>query len=135
MKSKLLLLALVITTILSSCNKDDDKDKFNYPLETLHGIWEGTEIFLESDSKWIDITKYPYTKFAFSIRFKSDGTYYGEGYFGDGGGTYKAIDNTIYTYIDGEQYAEYLIKSLTNNNAELTMTMGTSSIKIRAKKK
>lgn len=111
MKTRLLFLVLILSTVFTACNKDDDDEKFNYPLETLYGTWNGTEIYLEDDSKWIDITEYPYTKFAFSIRFKSDGTYYGEGYFGDGGGTYKAIGNTINTYIDGEQYAEYQIKS------------------------
>lgn len=134
MKTKILLLfVLLCTTVLSSCKKDEEPT-FDYPLETLCGIWDGSEILF--DDGWVDITKYPYTKFEFSIRFNSDGTYYGSGYFGNGSGTYKAIGKTIITYIDGEEYAKYTVKSLTSNQCELTMDMGgTSTLDIRVKKK
>lgn len=134
MKTKILLiLVLLCTTIFSSCKKDEEST-FDYPLETLYGIWDGAEIL--SDDGWVDITKYPYTKFKFSIRFNSDNTYYGSGYFGNGSGTYKAIGKTITTYIDGEEYARYTIKSLTNNQCEATMDMGgTTTLDIRVKKK
>lgn len=116
---------------LSSCVKND---KFDYPMKTLHGIWDSTEIL--TDNGWLDITSDIYAKFQFSIRFNSDGTYYGSGAFGNGSGTYKAIGNTIITYIDGEEYARYIIKSLTDNKAELTMDMGgTSTIDVRVTKR
>lgn len=127
----LMLLFATMCFVLSSCSKDDD---FDYPLETLYGKWVGTGINVNNE--WIDITTYPYTKFAFSIKFNSDGSYYGDGYFGYGSGTYKAKGNVIKTYIDGEEYAKYNIISLTSNTAEVRMSMGGSSetIELRLKK-
>ena len=71
--------------------------------------------------KWIDLTNIFYSQFAFSITFYSDGTYTGKGYFGNGNGTYKAEGDKIYTYVDGEEYFVYKIKSLKDNKAELLM--------------
>lgn len=126
-----MMVLLVSLISLSSCSKDDDG--FDYPMETVYGTWKGTDVYV--DSKWVDITTYPYTKFAFSIKFNSDGTYYGSGYFGNGNGTYKAIGNTITTYVNGEEYAIYIVKSLSSNKAELKMIMGDDSIDIRVEKK
>lgn len=132
MKKNLVLMMVLLVSLISfsSCSKDDDG--FDYPMETLYGTWKGTNVYVEG--KWIDITRYPYTEFGFSIKFNSDGTYYGRGYFGNGGGTYKAEGNTIITYINGEEYARYTIKSLSSNKAELTMYMEDNSIDIRVEK-
>lgn len=137
MKTKILLTLVLLCTIFSSCDKEEkEKNSFDYPMETLYGIWDGTEIYLEKTSQWVDITKYPYTEFGFSIRFKSDKTYTGSGYFGNGSGTYEAIGKTVITYVNGKEYARYTVKSLTNNRAELTMDMGgTSTMDVRVKKK
>lgn len=126
-----LLLVLCLALCAISCSKDDDK--FDYPMDTIYGSWEGVAI--KSDGKWIDITEYPYTKFEFSVKFNPDGTYYGKGYFGTGSGTYKAEGSTIHTYVDGKDYAQYHIKSLSDNLAELTMTVEGESIDIRVQKK
>lgn len=135
MKIKILLILVLLCTVFTSCKKDD-KNKFDYPMETLYGIWDGSEVYLNKSSQWIDITKYPYTEFGFSIRFNPDGTYYGSGYFGNGSGTYEASGKTIITYIDGEEYAKYTIKSLTSSKCELTMDMGgTSTMDVRVTKK
>ena len=135
MKKSMPLMLLIATMcfVLSSCSKDDDD--FDYPLDMLYGKWVGTGI--KVDDKWIDITTYPYTKFAFSMQFNSDGSYYGDGYFGNGGGTYKTKGNVIRTYIDGEEYAKYDIISLTSTTAEVRMSMDGSSetIELRVKKK
>lgn len=138
MKKAFLLSVMLIASVLvfTSCSKDDDKEpKFNYPLETLYGTWQGTEV--KSKGVWIDITKYPYTSLAFSITFNSDKSYEGRGFFGNGSGTYKAEGDMIYTYINGKEYARYSIKSLSKNKAELTMSMEGSdeSIEIRVGKK
>lgn len=134
MKKSVLMWMFLFTVVisLSSCSDDDDA-KFDYPLEVLYGTWEGTDVYV--DGSWYDITKYPYTKFAFSIKFNSDGSYSGSGYFGNGSGTYKAEGNTIFTYVKGEEYAKYTVKSLTGSNAELTMNMNGESIDIKARKK
>ncbi len=110
-----LLLFLATCVFLTSCSKDD----FNYPMETLYGTWDGTAVYV--NGHWIDITDSYYKSFQFSITFYSDGEYYGRGFFGNGSGTYKATGNTITTYVNGEIYLTYEIKSLTNNKAELTM--------------
>lgn len=126
MKKAFLLSVLLIGIIITStsCSKDDDP-KFDYPMETLYGNWEGTGIYVDGD--WIDLTNYLWYEYRFSIKFNSDGTYSGKGYFGNGSGTYKAEGNMIYTYIDGKEYARYKVKSLSNNKAELTMSMEGSS--------
>lgn len=132
MKKIIYLMALIPILALTSCSKDDDD--FDYPMETLYGIWEG--IGINIDGSWTDITEYPFTKFAFSIKFNSDGTYTGRGYFGNGSGTYIAKGKTIITYINGEEYLRYEIQSLLNNVAELSMTVDGSSevIFIKVKK-
>ena len=92
-------------------------------------------IAVKTDSGWIDITGSAFSKFQFSITFHSDGTYYGKGYFGTGGGTYKAFGKTIETYVDGELYYTYHVNSMTSNQAELTMSAKGSSMEIRVQKK
>lgn len=122
MKTKIFtLLALIGALIFTSCSKDDNELNFDYPLETLYGTWDGIAIKITTESNWMDITKYPYTKFEFGIKFNKDNTYYGFGYFGNGSGTYTAIGKRITTYIDGEEYLFYDIKSLTGTTAEATM--------------
>lgn len=128
------LLATVVITAMSfiSCSNDDD-DKFNYPMETLYGTWEGTEIKVGDTT--IDLTSFwTPSKYQFKTTFKSDGTYYGQGYFGTDSGTYKATGDMIYTYVDGQEYAKYKVLSLTNNEATLLMTTPggeTAQIKVR----
>lgn len=124
-------MALLPMLILSSCSNDDDD--FDYPMDAIYGTWDVTDIKVEG--KWYDITTYPYTKYAMSISFKSDGSYYGKGYFGNGSGTYTAKGKTIITYINGKEFAVYTVKSLSDKNAELTMTIDGEVIDIKAVKK
>lgn len=133
---KFLSMTLLFTAMFltfSSCSKDDDD--FDYPMDTLYGTWESISINI--DGSWTDITEYPFTKFAFSIKFNSDGTYTGKGYFGNGSGTYTTKGKTIITYVDGKEYLRYDIKSLTNNVAELSMTVEGSgeSLIVKVRKK
>lgn len=132
---KVLLSVLLIASIITftSCSKDDEP-KFGYPMESLYGTWEGTGINVNGN--WIDLTSFLWYEYRFTIKFNSDGSYYGSGYFGNGGGTYKAEGNVVSTYIDGEEYAKYTIKSLSNNKAELTMSMNGSSetVELRVQK-
>lgn len=113
----LMLLCAACVCVFSSCSKEEEN--FDYPMEVLYGTWEGTEMKVKD--KWIDLTNIFYSQFAFSITFYSDGTYTGKGYFGNGNGTYKAEGDKIYTYVDGEEYFVYKIKSLKDNKAELLM--------------
>lgn len=136
MKVKILSLMLILASCmcLSSCS-DDDEPKFNYSLEMLHGTWEATDVFI--NGKWVDITNsYLYSELQMSITFYEDGNYYGKGFFGNGRGTYKAVGNTITTYVDGEIYFTYVIKNLTNTTAELGMyDRHGESLQIKATKK
>lgn len=132
---KILCMTLLLTAMFltfSACSSDDD---FDYPKDALYGSWEGVSINVNGD--WMDITKYPYTKFAFSINFSSDGTFSGRGYFGNGSGSYTAKGKTIITYVNGKEYLRYEVKSLSNNIAELSMTVEGSgeTLEVKAKKK
>lgn len=100
-------------------------------METIYGKWEGTGIKIED--KWIDITDYFYSDFQFSVTFYDNGTYYGEGYFGTGVGTYKAKGDVIYTYVDGTPYRNYRVISLNDNVAELEMFEDDSEVTIGLK--
>lgn len=117
---KLALLAFICAFTLLSCSKDDNNSNFDYPLETLYGTWDGVAL-RTSKTDWIDITKYPYTKYEFGITFNKDNTYYGFGYFGNGSGTYTAIGKKITTYVDGKEYLFYDIKKLEARTTEVTM--------------
>ncbi|MEF9950171.1 MAG: lipocalin family protein [Mucinivorans sp.] len=132
MKSKILLiLVLLCTTVFSSCEQVE-KSSFNYPMESLYGQWEGTHFQL--DGTWIDITQEPYTELAFSIQFKADGSCVCRGTFGDNSGTYKVKGNTVTIYVMGQEYATYNMKSLTATQMEATVTLG-ESVNIKARKK
>lgn len=125
-----LLVAVLGTT---SCQKESGWN-FDYPQETLcGGTWNGIAVY--TDNHWVDITSPMFSNLQFSIRFNTDGTYYGRGYFGNGSGTYKASGKTITTYIDGELFYTYTVKTMTGNEAELTMVSAKgSSIDIRVRK-
>ncbi len=127
--SLMLLLAACVCLSLSSCNKDED---FDYPMTTVYGVWKATDLYV--DGKWVDITKYPYTKFAMSITFYENGDYYGYGYLGTGWGTYKASGNKITTYVDGKVYATYTINYLSDDYGDLTLLMGTETLRMKVKK-
>lgn len=131
MKKLLLLLVAVAAIAFTGCSKDDAKP-FKYGMETLYGKWKGTAVKI--DGNWINITVYPYTQYAFAATFKSDGTYYGEGAFGTGNGTYEASDDTIVTYVDGEEFLSYQVHSIENNVATMTMSGDGESIDIRCTK-
>ena len=102
-------------------------------MENLYGKWEGTGIYYEGE--WIDLSNWMYQELSFSIRFNEDGTYYGEGFLGTGHGTYKAVGKNITTYVDGEKYLTYYVKSLSNDKAEITMYDNSGdSMDLRVKK-
>lgn len=133
MKKVILAMFLVLScsTIFTSCSSNDDED-FAYPMETLCGKWNAKQIKVAG--KWYDVTEYPYTKYAMSITFNDDGTFTGSGYLGNGGGTYKANGKTITTYINGEEYITYTVSSLSSDVAYLSLTMGGSTIEMKAEK-
>ena len=126
-KQLFLLLTLVVATFaFVSCSKDDDDNQYN---SDIVGTWKITEVKTSQSGSYID---WPFkTTYA---SFKSDGTYYGSGYFGNGSGTWSIKGNTVNTYVGGELYASYEIISVTSTTSELKMSMDGESIWIKCKK-
>ena len=129
--SIMMLLGAFFTLCVTSCSKDDDAS-FAYPMEQLYGKWKAVEI--KVDSKWYDVTKYPYTRFGMDITFYEGGKFYGSGYLGNGSGTYTVSGKTITTYVSGKEYAVYTVNSLSGNEADLTLRMGSETLQMKAKK-
>lgn len=125
-----MLLFATLMMFLPACS--DDKDEPDDIKSQIIGTWDATAV-KTSEHDWTDITDYP--SLALSITFNKDGSYYGRGALGNGAGTYTVSGKTIKTYIDGELYGTYYVKSMSGKNAELTLTMGSSSIEIRAVKR
>lgn len=124
----LLLLLIATVSFLPSCSSDDDEpDSIQ---SQMIGTWDATAVRFNGDSDWTDITKYP--TMALSITFNKDGSYSGRGALGNGSGTYTVSGKTIKTYVDGELYGTYYVKTVSGNYAELSLTMGSSSMEIKA---
>lgn len=118
---KFITMMLVMASMMfafSSCSKEEEETKFNYPMETLYGTWEATHI--KTSSSWSSLSLLP-SRYQFSATFYNDGRFYGRGYFGTGWGTYNASGNTITTFVDGKEYYIYEVHSLTNNTAHVSM--------------
>ncbi len=134
---KKFLLLFVFATLIISCSDDEDTPSFNYDMESLYGKWRVTHI-QRSTGAYFDITT-SVAEQTFEptyATFNSDGSYTGEGYFGDGTGTYKAVENTITTYVDGSEYIKYDVVSFSDTTATLTMSMtgSDSELNIKVKK-
>lgn len=133
MKKVFSLMLLLATLVISLSSCSDDKDEPDAEIkENIIGTWDATAVKFE-DGEWIDITNMP--TLSLSITFNSDGSYYGRGALGNGGGTYTISGKTIKTYIDGELYGTYVVKTLSGNHAELSLTMDGETMEIRAKKR
>ncbi len=119
---KFFLVAIIATLSFSviSCG-DDDKDE---PTKSdIVGTWSLSEVST-NNSNYIP---WPYE--STSATFKSNGTYYGTGYFGNGTGTWKQQGNTIITYVSGVEYFRYEVLSLSSSTCTLKMSItGSSSV-------
>ena len=121
-----LLLTLVVTSFAFVSCSDDDDNQYN---SAIVGTWKITAVKTSQSGSYIG---WPFeTTYA---SFKSDGTYYGSGYFGTGSGTWSIKGNTVNTYVGGELYASYEIISVTSTTSELKMSMGSDAIWIKCKK-
>lgn len=131
MKKKFLWIALLaMGIVLSSCSKDDDVDlgQFDYPINELFGTWKASTIWV--GSSYIAVSNHP--QYAMSITFNSNGTFNGNGYLGNGSGTYKVNGKTITTYVDGGIYATYYVTKYEQGMADFTITIGKESIRMYA---
>lgn len=126
-KQLFLLLTLVVATFaFVLCSNDDDDNQYD---SAIVGTWKITEVKTSLSGTYIN---WPFK--ATYASFKSDGTYYGSGYFGNGSGTCSIKGNTVNTYVDGDLYASYEIISVTSTTSELKMSMDGESIWIKCKK-
>lgn len=123
-----MLLLIATHSFLPSCSSDDNEPG-NIQSQMI-GTWYATAVKLSGEDDWTDITKYP--SMALSITFNKDGNYYGRGALGDGSGSYTVSGKTIKTYVGGELYGTYYVKTVSGNYAELTLTMGNSTMEIKA---
>lgn len=120
-------LLVMLNFCMTSCSKDDvDLGSFDYPTDELFGKWNASVIHVKGSLRWIVVSEYP--RYSMSITFNRDGTFSGEGYLGNGSGTYRLHGKTITTYIDGKVYATYTVNDLSSSIADITLTMGGESI-------
>lgn len=125
---KLFSLMLLLATMISfiACG-DDDKD--GPSLDDIVGTWELSKVSFNDGENYMD---WPFETTTAS--FRSDGTYYGRGYFGTGSGTWKQKGKTIITYVDGEEYIRYEVKELTSSTCTLVMSDRSGSVWIKCVK-
>ncbi len=103
----LLLIMMLSVVSFSSCSNDDD-DETSELATMIIGKWRIIQVE-QKDGSMFDVTSY-IAEQVFEptyATFKSDGTYYGSGYFGIGSGTYKVSGNKIHTYVGGKEYITY----------------------------
>ena len=121
----LLLCTMMVGTV--SCEVIDPADD-DFSEEQLIGKWATKQAYVGGE--WLDIPSY--SDMYATMTFYEDGSYYGDNeLFGSGWGTYKLKGNKLKTYIDGELFYTYTIKSLTENSAEVTMSYEGAKIAFR----
>jgi len=81
--------------------------------ELIYGTWKITHAKYSEDAK---LTEWEHEDTY--ATFKENGIYEGEGYWGNGEGTYSISGKTITTYIDNEPYIEYEVITITESGDE-----------------
>lgn len=107
-----------------ACGSDSSDEPSN---SDVVGTWVISEVSADNVT-YID---WPYERT--SATFNADGTFSGSGYFGKGSGTWEKKGDTIITYMDGEEYVEYEVLSMTSTTCTLKMSMSGSSLRIYLK--
>lgn len=86
--------------------------------EDLYGTWEITGAKFAEDATMTE-WEYEYTY----ATFTENGLYEGDGYWGEGGGTYSISGNTITVLMANTPYITYEVLSLTGTEAEIKATI------------
>ena len=127
MKKSINLLVLILVSFLSlgisSCSENDTPKT-----QDIVGTWKISEA---STNDGLTYFVWPFE--TTSATFKSDGTYYGKGYFGYGSGTWKQKGKTITTYVNGDVYLVYTVINLSSNTCTLKMSQTSSTASIYIK--
>lgn len=121
-----LFAVLISSMTLLSCSNNDDDDNLTDPIVGTWKLVEVKESPSESYLPWPFETTY--------ATFKSNGTYYGVGFFGTGEGSWTKKGSNVETYVDGQLYTTYNILSVSASDAELKMTYGNKNLWIKCKK-
>lgn len=126
-KRLFMLMAILIPAIAFTACSDDDKDEPT--LNDIVGTWKLSQVSTDNGQNYI---AWPFK--TTTATFKSDGTYSGQGYFGNGSGTWKQNGKTIITYVGGEEYMRYEVKELTSTTCTLVMAQDGSSMWVKCVK-
>ena len=113
-----------------SCGKDnvkDPKDAFSLNRDDIIGCWQVVQAKYDESAKMTD--------WAFEdtyATFEENGLYEGEGYFGNGSGTYSISGNVITTKVDNVPYIIYEVTGLEEDKSKafITATLQKNQMKI-----
>lgn len=131
MKKILFMLFAVLLSAMTvvSCSKDDSDKIENAIDDEIVGTWKLTDVKTSETGSY---STWPYAETYAS--FKSDGTYYGSGWFGTGKGTWTKKGKIISTFVDGQLYFTYEVISISSSYAELKMSIEDTTLWIKCKK-
>ncbi len=132
MKKRPRYLLLAISALLFiACGKDNGKDEPQNTItlnrEDLIGCWKVIQAKYDEGAKMTD--------WAFEdtyATFEENGLYKGEGYFGNGEGTYSVSGNVITTKVDNAPYIVYEVTEISEDKskANLIATLQSNQMKI-----
>ena len=123
------VLISIIPWLLACCGKDNGTETptntYSLNREDIIGCWKVIQAKYDEDAKMTD--------WAFEdtyASFEENGLYKGEGYFGNGEGTYSVAGNVITTKVDNVPYIVYEVTGLEGDKANLTATLQKNQLKI-----
>ena len=125
------LLFAIFALLLIACGKDNGKDEpnntFTLNREDIIGCWQVAQAKFDESAK---MTDWPYEDTY--ATFEENGLYKGEGYFGNGKGTYSVSGNVITTKVDNVPYIVYEVTEISEDKskANLTATLQSNQMKI-----
>jgi hypothetical protein len=117
--------------LLYSCGKDNGAEtpsnSFTLNRDDIIGCWKVIQAKYDEGAKMTD--------WAFEdtyATFEENGLYKGEGYFGDGEGTYSVSGNVITTKVNNVPYIIYEVTGIEEDKskANLTATLQSNQMKI-----
>lgn len=119
----------IASLLLYSCGKDNGAEtpsnNFTLNRDDIIGCWKVIQAKYDEGAKMTD--------WAFEdtyATFEENGLYKGEGYFGNGEGTYSVSGNVITTKVDNVPFIVYEVTGLEEDKANLIATLQSNQMKI-----
>lgn len=137
-KCFIILVAALMVACVSSCSSSDDDSSSNpsfvtnptFNMNDLYGTWK-IEKISANGSDYYDFDSFVKETYGYSksttATFNKNGSYQGNGYFGDGSGNYDVSADLITTYINGSVYYRYKVISENSSTCKLLMSDTKSS--------